>query len=68
MEISKKIADVLGTSPLHTLVPDRQFNDCRYCIDSSEMKKLGWTENPDFDGDLVKTIEWYTTNRAWYRT
>jgi len=68
MEILKKIADMVGVPPLYTHVPDRQFNDCRYCIDSSEMKKLGWAESLDFDADLVKTIEWYKTNRYWYRT
>jgi len=40
-------------------VEDRLFNDKRYWIDSSEIKRLGWTQQVNFDEGLVKTIAWY---------
>jgi len=72
LEIFEKIAERVSPhkskSSLALHVDDRQFNDCRYCIDSSEMKSLGWNEDPDFEACLSKTVEWYSLNRDWYRS
>lgn len=40
-------------------VEDRLFNDKRYCIDASNLKKLGWKEEIPFDEGLDMTIAWY---------
>jgi nucleoside-diphosphate-sugar epimerase len=72
LDIFYKIAGLsaphLEPDDLKMGVKDRQFNDCRYCIDSSEIQKLGWSEDPDFDACLQKTFEWYSLHRDWYRT
>ncbi len=48
-------------------VQDRNFNDKRYNIDSTELKKLGWQEKIPFDQGLEQTIEWYGKNYNLYR-
>ena len=42
-----------------TYVPDRDFNDQRYDIDSDKLKALGWEQKVDFDEGFKRTIEWY---------
>jgi len=40
-------------------VTDRNFNDYRYAIESSELRNLGWQEETDFDKGFEYTIEWF---------
>jgi dTDP-glucose 4,6-dehydratase len=64
-EIFNKIQKMTGRgSCVH--VRDRQFNDSRYCIDSSSLRALGWSEDADFDGRLKDTVEWYRAHPEWY--
>jgi len=42
-----------------TFVPDRQFNDLRYTINSKKLHELGWTEEMSWEEGLKKTVEWY---------
>jgi dTDP-glucose 4,6-dehydratase len=41
-------------------VPDRNFNDFRYAIDSAPLRALGWSEGIAFDDGLRQTVGWYT--------
>jgi UDP-glucose 4,6-dehydratase len=43
-------------------VEDRLFNDFRYCINNTKLKKLGWSERIEFTEGLKSTIEWYKNN------
>lgn len=43
-----------------TFVPDRNFNDLRYDIDSSKMATLGWKQEIKFDDGFKDTVEWYS--------
>lgn len=38
-------------------VPDRAFQDYRYSIDSSELRRLGWSEQKSFDDAIQDVIE-----------
>lgn len=38
-----------------TYVEDRPFNDCRYNIDATKLRNLGWEPQVDFDSGLDKT-------------
>jgi dTDP-glucose 4,6-dehydratase len=40
-------------------VTDRNFNDYRYAIESSELRNLGWQEETDFNKGFEYTIEWF---------
>lgn len=53
---------------LITFVEDRPGHDKRYAIDASKVKKdLGWTPKESFDTGILKTINWYLTNREWWK-
>jgi len=43
-------------------VEDRPFNDFRYAIDSTHLRKLGWTENIKFNEGLDSVIKWYCSH------
>jgi UDP-glucose 4,6-dehydratase len=42
-----------------TFVPDRDFNDQRYDIQSDKLKALGWEQKVKFDEGFVDTVQWY---------
>jgi len=65
-EIYEKIKTAMGRGTSECVKDPRAFNDSRYCIDSSELRKLGWAETLDFDLKLRETIDWYTNNPDWY--
>ena len=47
---------------------DRPGHDFRYAIDSSKLKEeLGWSSKIDFEEGLLKTVEWYLNNEAWWK-
>lgn len=54
-----------GVQSIHIADP-RPYNDSRYCIDSSNLRELGWTEDADFDACLAKTWDWYKMNSEWW--
>jgi UDP-glucose 4,6-dehydratase len=56
--IIKKDTDYLQYSEF---VEDRVFNDFRYCIDSSKLRELGWSESVLFSKGLKETIDWYAS-------
>jgi dTDP-glucose 4,6-dehydratase len=65
-EIYEKIKTIMGRGAREFVKDPRPFNDSRYCIDSSELRSLGWSEDSNFDSKLKETIEWYSANRTWY--
>lgn len=68
LEIFHMIAEVCGEPAVASFVKDpRVHNDSRYCIDSSELRKLGWKEDLDFKGKLKSTWDWYRENRDWWK-
>jgi dTDP-glucose 4,6-dehydratase len=49
-------------------VADRPGHDRRYAIDSSKIERdLGWRRREDFDSGMVRTIDWFLQNEAWWR-
>lgn len=66
--IAKKICKILGKSEdMIEFIKDRPGHDRRYAIDWSKIKnELGWKPAHNFDEWLVKTIEWYKSNRQWW--
>lgn len=66
LEIAEKIIKILKPNQNYEnyieFIPDRNFNDYRYYIDSTELIKLGWTEKINFNDGLNETINWYINN------
>ena len=67
IEIVKLILKHLGKSEdLIEFVEDRKGHDYRYAIDPSKIKKeLGWEPETKFEDGIVKTIDWYLSNRNY---
>jgi dTDP-glucose 4,6-dehydratase len=54
------------TEALITYVEDRKGHDRRYGIDPTKIKNvLGWEPDTAFEVGIVKTIEWYLSNKSW---
>lgn len=41
----------------HTI--DRPFNDHRYAIDGTKLRKLGWSQKTSFSDGMAITVDWY---------
>jgi len=76
IDVVTRICDILderrptGTSRrrLITYVADRPGHDRRYAIDPSKLEgELGWRAGETFDTGIVKTVDWYLANEAWWR-
>jgi len=51
---------------LMTFVPDRLGHDRRYSVDTTKLRKLGWSPKHRFDEAIAFTIRWYQDNRWWW--
>lgn len=38
---------------------DRPFNDHRYAVDGTKLRKLGWEQKTSFSAGMSITVEWY---------
>ena len=38
---------------------DRPFNDHRYAVDGSKLRKLGWEQKTSFSEGMAITVNWY---------
>ena len=66
--IVRKILELLGKpESLITFVTDRKGHDLRYAIDPAKIhSELGWLPQTKFDDGIVKTVNWYLENKAWW--
>ncbi|KAJ3326224.1 hypothetical protein HDV06_000100 [Boothiomyces sp. JEL0866] len=66
IELARLICKYFGTNEI-VHIKDRIYNDCRYSIDSSKIRKLGWSAKVSFQEGLVDTTNWYQQNRQnWW--
>ncbi len=47
-------------------VTDRPGHDRRYSVDCRKVRTLGWTPSAEFSVALARTVEWYSSNKAWW--
>ena len=46
---------------------DRPFNDCRYAVDDTKLRDLGWEQRTGFDEGLRRTVKWYAEfGEVWW--
>lgn len=60
--IVQEVADLLGREPRYTFQenpPGRLRPDLRYCVDSSELRGLGWAPHVSFKESLARTVRSY---------
>ncbi len=69
IQIIKLILGILGKSEdLIEYVKDRLGHDRRYAIDATKTKTIiGWKPEFSFEQAIVKTVEWYLENEAWWK-
>jgi len=67
--IVKKILSIMNKSnDLIEFVEDRPGHDFRYSMNSSKIRKeLDWKTNINFEEGLKKTIDWYLSNKEWWK-
>ena len=66
--VKKIINEYCGEDNIESYI-DSTFSrigqDVRYAIDDSKIKALGWTPKANFDTELVKIVDYYSTNFVW---
>jgi len=68
IELTRRILEVLDKPPsLIKPVADRQGHDRRYCLDTTKLRRLGWSPQVDFAHGLRETVDWYRRNEWWWR-
>jgi len=68
IEVTQKILKYFGKDESWVeSVKDRPFNDLRYSVDFSRIKKLGWRQEIDFETGLIETLKWYEENQDWWQ-
>ena len=55
----KKLKNTDNYNEYLEYIEDRNFNDCRYYINSDKLELLGWKEEVSFEDGLETTIEYY---------
>jgi len=67
--IVKKILTLMNKSEdLIEFVEDRPGHDFRYSMDSQKIKKeMNWQTKVSFEEGLKKTVEWYLSNKKWWK-
>lgn len=70
MDIATMLSEIAGKNLNDNViyVPDRLFNDIRYCLVSDKLRSLGWVpEKRNFFDDLKYLYEWYKINKNRYK-
>jgi len=69
IELAKSICKYLGKDPKKFInyVKDRPYNDKRYSISSSKIRKIGWKPKFNLIKDLPKIVQWYSGNLYLYK-
>ena len=67
--IVKKILSLMNKSEdLIEFVEDRPGHDFRYSMDSQKTKKeLNWQTKVNFEEGIKKSVNWYLSNREWWK-
>ena len=68
LELTKRILSALNLPESRIeLVTDRPGHDFRYAVDSSKIRKLGWSPQVSLDDGLIETMQWYRDHEDWWR-
>ena len=67
--IVKKILSIMDKSfDLIEFVEDRPGHDFRYSMNSNKLRnEMNWKPKIDFDIGLENTIDWYLSNKEWWK-
>jgi len=70
INLARLICKYLNKDPKKFIsyVKDRPYNDKRYSISSSKIRKVGWKPKFSLNKDLPKIIQWYSDNLYLYKS
>ena len=61
-EIYDLLKRLTNSNSAKVTVEDRPFNDRRYCMDDSKLRKLGWLPETQWEAGIQETIDWYRSH------
>jgi dTDP-glucose 4,6-dehydratase len=68
LDVTHRILGLLGKDESWVEhVADRPGHDFRYAVDSTKLRKLGWSPTHPFDMHLEETVRWYQARQDWWR-
>lgn len=68
LELTNAILELLDKPmTLVRRVQDRPGHDRRYSVDTSKIRRLGWSPAHSFTDALQATVEWYVAREDWWR-
>lgn len=67
LEIVSNICSLLEVQDRIDFIKDRPGHDFRYSVDTTKIRKLGWKPKYSFESGMNKCIDWYLTNREFYK-
>lgn len=68
-DLATKLLDMSGISETDSWIKwtrDRPFNDRRYAVDGTKLRKLGWKQQVSFEVGLAATVDWYARFSGWW--
>ena len=68
-DLAKKLLGMFGIMDTDSWIQwtrDRPFNDRRYAVDGSKLRKLGWAQKVSFEDGLATTVDWYAKFAGWW--
>ena len=69
MQLAEKLLGLFGLTDVKAWIQhthDRKFNDRRYAVDGSKLRKLGWEQRTKFETALEATVDWYGKFSGWF--
>lgn len=69
LDLASKLLERFGVADTTSAIQhtrDRPFNDMRYAVDGSKLRKLGWKPRVSFEEGLANTVAWYGRFSGWW--
>jgi dTDP-glucose 4,6-dehydratase len=68
IDLTRRILELVGgPASLIEPVADRPGHDARYSLDTTKVRRLGWSPGVPFEEGLRETVDWYRSNEWWWR-
>jgi dTDP-glucose 4,6-dehydratase len=68
LEVVRRILELTGRDQsLIEHVADRPGHDRRYSLAWERLEGIGWKPETSFEEGIVRTVDWYRQNEAWWR-